>query len=67
MMPDRPWQKVAVDSCELKGRHFQVVVEIFSKFIENSLPRRIGKRNSYWENEKHINNGGSLRNLCQIA
>lgn len=33
VMPDRPLQKVAADSCELQGRHF-VVVDYFSKFIK---------------------------------
>jgi len=30
----RPWSKIAVDICELHGRHLLIVVDYFSNFIE---------------------------------
>lgn len=65
-MPDRPWQKVAADLCELKGRHFLVVVDYFSRFIEiaylDTLASAtvIGKMKGILA---HWQDGGSLRNL----
>lgn len=33
-IPERPWQKVAMDLFEIKGKHFLCVVDYFSKYPE---------------------------------
>lgn len=54
-MPGRPWQKVAVDLCVLKGRHFLVVVDYFSRFIEIAYQDILESTTyNYSENKKHI-------------
>lgn len=65
-MPDQPWQKVAADLCQLNGRHFLVVVDYISRFIEiaylDTLASAtvIGKMKSILA---HWQDGGSLKKL----
>lgn len=33
-VPDRPWQKVALDLFELKNEHYLVITDYFSKFFD---------------------------------
>ena len=33
-IPDRPWQKVALDLFELQNEHYLVITDYFSKFFE---------------------------------
>ena len=32
--PSRPWERVGTDLCELNGRHYLVLVDYYSNFIE---------------------------------
>lgn len=52
-MPDRSWQKVAADLCKLKGRHFLVVVDYFSRFIEIAYLDTLASATVIWK-MKHI-------------
>ena len=35
--PSRPWEKVGADLCELNGRHYLIIVDYYSNFIEVDL------------------------------
>lgn len=65
-MPDRSWQKVAADLCKLKGQHFLVVVDYFSRFIEIAYLDTLASATVIWKMKgilAHWQDGGSLKNL----
>ncbi len=39
--PSRPWKKVGADLCEFSGRHFLILVDYYSNFIEVDCLRDI--------------------------
>ncbi len=39
--PSRPWKKVGADLCEFSGRHFLILVDYYSNFIEVDCLREI--------------------------
>src|SRR5258705_6414210 len=33
-VPNKPWEKVAIDFCEMQGSHYMVTVDYFTKYVE---------------------------------
>ena len=45
-IPERPWSKIAVDLCEIKGQHYLVSVDYYSKWPEIAKLDNLSSKNT---------------------